>query len=294
MSRARKSYGISKETAAVTRKRLRDSATRKVPWISTMTPAELSLSRSHGIRPVAMVTGACRMRGRYLWTVDHDKGWRTVVTRLRAEAKIVGANAVVDVKLHRQPVPDFALGRRFRSCQDFSATGTAVRVDGLPPSKAPLIADVPALEFARLLQIGIVPSGIAIGAHFKSLNGGYRRLDGSGITWNKPLLQLGGFWAEVQRKGWAALAKGSDGAGTHILAHTHYRSLLKREGRGRNEPNYLGRQIAIGTMVDCGESSLPVPAVRLVVDMRDDDSPLLPTAKHTRNTYPVSEEQELV
>ena len=33
-------------------KRLKDAAERKTPWLSTMTPAELLLARSHGLRPL--------------------------------------------------------------------------------------------------------------------------------------------------------------------------------------------------------------------------------------------------
>ena len=47
---------------------------------------------------------------------------------------------------------------------DFTLIGTAVYVEGLPPSVEPIVATVPALEFVKLLEADVVPTGIAIGA----------------------------------------------------------------------------------------------------------------------------------
>ena len=50
---------------------------------------------------------------------------------------------------------------------DFTLVGTAVHVEGLPPSPDPIVATVPALEFVKLLEADVVPTGIAIGAHYE-------------------------------------------------------------------------------------------------------------------------------
>ena len=79
--------------------------------------------------------------------------------RLREEAKAAGANAVLDVKMRTIP-----LG--IESSMDFTLVGTAVKIDGLPPSSDPIIATVPALEFVKLLEADVVPTGIAICADY--------------------------------------------------------------------------------------------------------------------------------
>ena len=67
--------------------RLRDVAAGKLPWMSTMTPVELRLARSHGIRPLAMVSGTCWLHYGYSWTKGHAEGWHKALARLRAEAR---------------------------------------------------------------------------------------------------------------------------------------------------------------------------------------------------------------
>jgi hypothetical protein len=39
--------------------RLQNSAAGKLPWMATLTPAELLVARSHGLRPIAAVCAAC-------------------------------------------------------------------------------------------------------------------------------------------------------------------------------------------------------------------------------------------
>ena len=82
--------------------------------------------------------------------------------RLREEACAAGANAVLDVKMRTVP-----LG--VENSMDFTLVGTAVYIEGLPPSNEPIVATVPALEFVKLLEADVVPTGIAIGAHYEWL-----------------------------------------------------------------------------------------------------------------------------
>jgi len=42
----------------------------------------------------------------------------------------------------------------------------------LPPSNEPIVATVAALEFVKLLEADVVPTGIAIGAHYEWLTTG--------------------------------------------------------------------------------------------------------------------------
>jgi len=140
------------------RARLEAARAGTQPWIATLTPAELMIARTHGLRPVAAVSATCWLHYGWSWTNGHAQGWEAALARLRAEAKAAGANAVLDVKMRTLPLP-------VEDSMDFTLVGTAVRVEGLPPSQDPIIATVPALEFVKLLEADVVPTGIAIGAH---------------------------------------------------------------------------------------------------------------------------------
>jgi uncharacterized protein YbjQ (UPF0145 family) len=266
------------------RERLKEAGEGRLPWLSTMTPSELLLSRSHGIKPVATVMGTCALHYGYSWTRGHAEGWRTAVARMKQEALAANANAVVDVKMRTVEIGG-------ESNMDYTLVGTAVRVEGLPPSKDPIIATLPALEFARLLEAGIVPVGIAIGAHYEFLQGyAGQMLDGGWTMNNQPLTQLGSFWERVRLQAILDLqndTRSQDGSG--VLAHTHFGQLLKVEG-GQNQPlRYLGRHIVMGTVIDT-ISAHPVPhEIRAVVDMRDGLSPLNGGGV-PHNTYPVASE----
>jgi hypothetical protein len=119
---------------------------------ATLTPAELLIVRSHGLRPIATVSATCWLHYGWSWTRGHSEGWGTALRRLKREAYLAGANAILDVK--RRTIP-FAID----ISMDFTLVGTAVHVEGLAPSDDPIVATVPALEFVKLLEADVVPTG---------------------------------------------------------------------------------------------------------------------------------------
>jgi hypothetical protein len=263
--------------------RLADAGAAKTPWMSTMTPAELLLVRSHGVRPLATVTGTCWFQYGFSWTEGHATGWRTALERLRAEAVACGASAVVDVKMRTAHAGVSA-------SMDFSLIGTAVRFERLGPSREPIIATVPALEFIRLLEGGVVPVGLAVGARYEWLtdyNGAY----GGRMTWNnQPLTSLSNFWEAVRRDAHAELRKDAARHGTGVLAHTQFGQLIKREV-DKQPDQYLGRHIVIGTVVQTRPGE-PVPhPIESVVDMRDELSPLVRERPGSNNAYKSNERE---
>ncbi len=99
--------------------RLKDAAKGTVPWMSTMTPAELLLSRSHGIRPVAMVSGTCWYHYGYSWTKGHAEGWHAALARMKHEAIAAGANAPVRARPAKaRSRCSAAAAVRGRACRD--------------------------------------------------------------------------------------------------------------------------------------------------------------------------------
>lgn len=264
--------------------RLTEAAAGRGAWVATMTPAELLLARSHGIRPVATVSGTCWFSYGWSWTEGHAQGWHEALDRLRREAAAAGANAVVDVRMR-------TLRHRIASSMDFTLLGTAVRIDRLPPGKDPVIATVPALEFVRLLEADIVPVGIAVGACYDWLNnlsygafGARARYGGWGSSgwrtqrqmqsWaNQPLDELTDFWERIRREAHADLRSAARAQGNGVLAHTNFGQLIRRE-QDKQPPAYLGRHIVIGTVVDTRRAAAFPTEIEAVIDMRDDLSPL--------------------
>jgi hypothetical protein len=273
--------------------RLSAAAAGKVPWLATMNPAELALAREKGIRPLATVSGTCWYHYGWSWTEGHAEGWHLALARLREEARLLGAHAIVDVRLRKVEI---ALG----DSMDFTVFGTAVRIDGLPASPDPVVATVPALEFVRLLEAGTVPVGLAIGAQYRWLNayGAFpaMRLDGGNRPFtNAPLGELGGFWESVRRAALAELGRDARRQGNGVLAHTHFGQILRIEGGDNAPPRFLGRHIVVGTVIDTQASAMNREhAVRTVVDMRDGDSPLLTSTAPSRNVYSVREEEGMI
>ncbi len=273
--------------------RLAAAAAGTAPWLATMTPAELALARRKGIRPLATVSGTSWYHYGWSWTEGHAEGWHLALARMRQEALALGAHAIVDVRMRKIAV---AVG----DSMDFTVIGTAVRIDALAANPEPVVATVPALEFVRLLEAGIVTVGLAIGAQYRWLNPLFAfpamRLDGGGRPFtNMPLTELSQFWEGVRREALAELASDARRQGNGVLAHTHFGQLLKIEQGDNVPPRFLGRHIVIGTVVDTQASALNREhPVRAVVDMRDGESPLLVAAAPPRNAYSVRDEEGMI
>lgn len=267
--------------------RLGAAAVGQGAWVATMTPAELLLMRTHGIRPVATVTGTCWFAYGRSWTEGHARGWHDALDRIGREAAAAGANAVVDVRMR-------TLRHRIGGSMDFTLIGTAVKVDGLAPAPHPVIATVPAIEFVRLLEADIVPVGIAVGARYKWLGnaiGSDRSNAGSLSGWtdlgtlnrlqrqsgifagNQPLTDLMRFWEAIRRDAHKDLRKAAGRQGNGVLAHIQFGQLIRQE-RDKQPPAYLGRHIVVGTVVDTRPHAPVLHMIEQVVDMRDSLSPL--------------------
>jgi uncharacterized protein YbjQ (UPF0145 family) len=243
--------------------RLQDSAAGRLPWVATMRPAELIVSKSHGIRPIATVSGACSWRAGISWSAAHAAGWQRAIDRLRQEAAACGANAVIDTRL-----------RTRRSARegdmDFMLFGTAVRVDGLAPNPAPIIATIPALEFVRLLEAGIVPVGIAVGASQETFNDRTKRVERSRLAGNFALLGMSNLWARSLRKAHEKLRQAAMKDGNGVLASVHIGDLTRSEGES---PRYVARHLVIATVIDAPACASLSDDVDLVLDMQRRDDP---------------------
>jgi hypothetical protein len=228
------------------KKRLTDTAAGQLPWVSTASVAGLLAQRSHGIQPLGLVSGNCWYNFGYSWTRGHYDGWHNAIDRLRLEASLMGAHAVVDITMKITRMA----GQEGAGHMDYSVLGTAIRMEGLSPSTNPALATVSALEFARLLESGIVPVGIAIGAHYdywSPVNSGFGNPSG---YWNQELTPLSIFLTNVRRKALQEFRDDGLRIGSGVLGHTQHSEFYRIEP-DENNPylRFLARHIAFGTAV---------------------------------------------
>lgn len=77
--------------------------------------------------------------------------------RMQQEAVALGAHGVIGVRLTTRGYewgPDLL---------EFSAIGTAVRLEGSPPTKQPFLSDLSGEDFWTLVQAGYLPMGLVMG-----------------------------------------------------------------------------------------------------------------------------------
>jgi hypothetical protein len=270
----------SKRVPTATRERLEGALAGRLPWTATLTPAELMIARSHGLRPVASVSATCWMHYGWSWTEGHSQGWHTALRRLREEAKAAGANAVLDVKMRTIPL-------QVKDSMDFTLVGTAVRVEGLSPSAAPVVATVPALEFVKLLEADVVPTGIAIGAKYEWLTD-WRNAGRQTWMGNTESTVLSHFWEKVRKEAHAELRKNAQPQGNGVLAHINFSQMFEFEQNDVKQ--YLGRHIVVATTVDAQPGRTFPHEVKMVVDMHAGPTPLVGRSQH-HQSYASNDEE---
>ena len=250
--------------------RLQGARAGTQPWTSTLTPAELMIARTHGLRPVATVSSTCWLHYGWSWTLGHSEGWAKALARLKQEAYAAGANAVLDVKMRTIPLGGAV-------SMDFTLIGTAVRVDGLEASDDPIVATVPALEFVKLLEADVVPTGIAVGAHYEWLTDWNNT---ARMAWrgNIESTQLSGLWERGRTRAHQDLRANARPQGNGVLAHVNFSQSFESEQNNRKA--YLARHIVVATTVDARKGD-PFPHdVQIVVDLCAGKTPLTGTSQH--------------
>ena len=170
----------------------------KLPWTSDASVGDWLLMRGLQLEPLGLVMGyahhvitsSIKTEVENIIVVsqhdhgniayyDHDKigglevhssdirnCCKTALTRLQQEAALLGAQAVVNIKL----VPKIS---GVRANIAFEAVGTAVRLKGHVGRKKPLLCGTSMSDFIKLLQAGTMPLGIAIGVGVSYKQGGW-------------------------------------------------------------------------------------------------------------------------
>jgi uncharacterized protein YbjQ (UPF0145 family) len=259
------------ELPSAIQQRLREARAGTLPWTATLHPAELLIVRSHGLRPIATVSATCWLHYGWSWTLGHSEGWAKALRRLKEEACAAGANAALDVKMRTIP-----LG--VANSMDFTLVGTAVYIENLAPSDDPIVATVPALEFVKLLEGDVVPTGIAVGAHYQWLTD-WR--NNARMTWmgNIESPQFSQLWKDVRDRAHQDLRVNARSQGNGVLAHVNFSQSFESEGQN-NVKQYLARHIVVATTVDARRAA-PLPhGFKMVVDLNAGATPLTGATQH--------------
>jgi Putative heavy-metal-binding len=257
------------------RARLEGARNRTLPWTATLTPAELLIARSHGLKPIAAVAASCWLHYGWSWTEGHAEGWDMALQRLRDEAIAAGANAVLDVKMRTIPL-------RIDTSMDYTLIGTAVYVEGLPPSKEPIVATVPALEFVKLLEADVVPTGIAIGADYEWLKPSTWGNDPN-MRWmgNIESRQFSDLWNTVRDRAHQQLRAHARSQGNGVLAHLNFSQMFEDEDpNNEGKKRYLARHIVVATTVDAKRGVPLSHGITPVVDIHSGATPLKAAGRH--------------
>ena len=149
--------------------RLRVLNENKRLFTSNLSVNEFVMTRAEGIVPLGQVTGNCCYHvGRQdtavhtsmeLTTISraHNEAWRLTLARLQAEAKALGADGIVGVKIAAKP------SAWTDKILEVSAQGTAIRWKGGATYGLPFVSALSGQEFWTLLNAGYRPTGVAYG-----------------------------------------------------------------------------------------------------------------------------------
>ena len=153
-------------------RRLKEMAASGAPFSSTLSVNEFALSAKLGLQPLGQVLGASVYQvgwqnlpwsgswgGGLIYELEvisaaWEEARRRAIDRLAEEARHLGADLVVGVRLHRG-THDWAAG-----AVDYVVNGTAVRLPGPDRSSQPMLSDLSGQEVWQLQQAGYAPVGL--------------------------------------------------------------------------------------------------------------------------------------
>lgn len=263
------------------------TAARDDFFSSNLSASELLLTRERGYSPLGQVMGSSVYNVGWQWTpgnwtfqsdeletitAAHYEARHLALGRLAQEAKLLGADGVVGVRLERR---GFEWGQ---GLLEFLALGTAVRRTGAPPSHGePFVSALSGADHWALREAGYRPVGFAMGNctwyQVASWQTQQAQVGGwLGGAWNNQ--ELGEYTQAVytarhramERMEHEARAVGGEGiVGVIVEPHIEIREV----GQGENRPerrDLLVTFTAIGTSVvreDAPKPDAPLTVVRL-------------------------------
>lgn len=129
--------------------------------------------------------GSRRVEGRLL-----EKGYETALERLTAEARALGADGVVGVRITTERIGD--------DVRRFIALGTAVRATGAVHLAEPFVTDLGGADVVKLIGAGWMPVAIAYGVSIGVRHDDdVTRWQSRGLVWNN--VEVVGYTELLQR-----------------------------------------------------------------------------------------------
>ncbi|BAY20516.1 hypothetical protein NIES2100_02580 [Calothrix sp. NIES-2100] len=142
-------------------------------FTSDLSTNEYLLTREAGCEPIGLVMGTSFYKVGfygYFWGYRNRTGEvealtqaqiavrELAVSRMQAEAAMLGAHGIIGVRLHQRRQV-WGIGM-----VEFTAIGTAIRIPNRPPTNKPFTSDLSGQEFWQLRQAGYWPKGLVFGA----------------------------------------------------------------------------------------------------------------------------------
>lgn len=264
--------------------RLQSQLRGELPWTSDLSVNEWAALRPYRLRPIGQVVGSCFYHVGYVpngysgfYTQSHEmaaptraltEGRALALARMEQEARVLGANAVVGVHLKRT---------RFvfeDVIYEFAAYGTAVRVEGLPESQAPLLCTVSGQDFARLLAAGALPVGLAMGASFYYLRTDWWDVRQEMSFYNQEMTHFQRGLGTARKMAGAKLRRDAERLGAKGVVGTELEFDVQEIPGGMTNENeriedHLISVFMMGTAVEYISDPPARGAYRPVLDMRD-------------------------
>ncbi len=159
--------------------RVKKTVSGNLPWMSTLDIQDLYLADEIRMTPLVQVTGSCFYQaasdwnGRVYLDSNYDasnlvyayyRAKNDAVDRMRQEALLAGAHAIVDAKFK------FSREQHLIEC---TVIGTAVRFEGVKAPAVPLVSPLSGEEFYKMLQVGWIPVSYCLGYHWHCMPVGY-------------------------------------------------------------------------------------------------------------------------
>lgn len=178
-------------------RRLQDLRQREDHFFtSDLTVNEFLLARQCGFQPLSQVMGSCiyHVGWQYMpntWFATSQElttistAWNTAraraLNRLREEAQLIGAHAVIGVHVTRA---DYEWAS---DMIEFNTVGTAVRLQDAPPLKEPGLTNLSGQDFWKLYSSGYWPLGVVAGTTVFYVMAGWRTQWAQGSWTNQEL-----------------------------------------------------------------------------------------------------------
>lgn len=263
--------------------RLQEQKEGIMPWTSNLSVNDWLVLKQFGIKPVGQVMGSSYYHIAYSMS-NYSGQWgsgnlqsieqalrRTrelALERLVMEAKALGAQAVVDVKLY-QKKPEYN-----SHAVEFVAFGTAVSIESQIPVNEPVLCGVNALDLAKLMMSGMFPVGYVLGisVYYQYASARDRNITQSWFSGN---VEMSNYTEAVYKVRHQAIrnmevqAKKVSAQG--ILAHDTELNVIpvevERSQNDRREDHIL-EFIASGTAI-IKFSAKPMPSIELGLSLND-------------------------